>query len=59
MNRSMTCRKRRDDVKTGASRYSGISLGETCLLPRRRPALRRRELDSGFCVERGNLSPRC
>jgi hypothetical protein len=33
-----TCRKRRDDVKTGASRYPGSSLGETCLLPRWRPA---------------------
>ena len=34
----MRCRKRRDDVKTGGSRYPGISLGATCLLPRRRPA---------------------
>ena len=55
----MTCRKRRDDVKTGGSRYSGISLGATCLLPSRRPALRRRDLGSGSRAERGNLSPRC
>jgi hypothetical protein len=33
-----TCRKRRDDVKTGGNRYSGSSLGETCLRPRWRPA---------------------
>jgi hypothetical protein len=32
------CRKRRDDVKTGASRYSRRSSGATCLLPERRPA---------------------
>jgi len=34
----MTCRKRRNDVETGGSRYPGTSLGATCLLPRRRPA---------------------
>jgi len=34
----MTCRKRRNGVETGGSRYPGISLGATCLLPRRRPA---------------------
>jgi hypothetical protein len=33
-----TCRKRRDAVKTGASRYPGRSLGGPCLRPRRRPA---------------------
>jgi retron-type reverse transcriptase len=34
----MRCRKRRNDVETGGSRYPGTSLGATCLLPRRRPA---------------------
>jgi hypothetical protein len=33
-----TCLKRRDDVETGRNRWLGRSLGETCLLPRRRPA---------------------
>ena len=32
-----------------------MSLGATCLLPRWRPAWRRRDLDLGSCVERGNL----
>ena len=36
----MTCRKRRDDVKTAESRYCGISSGETCLRAERHPALR-------------------
>lgn len=36
----------------------GISLGDTCLLPRRCPACRWRELGPGFCSERGNLSSR-
>jgi hypothetical protein len=56
---SRECRKRRDGVETGGSRYSGRSLGGSCLLPRRRPAQRRRGLDSGSRAERGNLSPRC
>ena len=34
----MRCRKDKDDVKTGGCWYSGISPGETCLLPGRRPA---------------------
>ena len=34
----MRCRKRRNGVKTGGSRYPGISPGATCLLPGRRPA---------------------
>ena len=32
-----------------------MSLGETCLLPRRYPAWRWREPDFGFCMERENL----
>ena len=47
------------DVKTGGSRSSGRSLGETCLRPRRRPARRRRDRSAGSCLERGNRSPRC
>jgi len=31
----MRCRKDKDDVKTGGCCYSGISSGETCLLPGR------------------------
>jgi hypothetical protein len=36
----------------------GMSLGDTCLLPRWCPACRWRELGPGFGAERGNLSPR-
>ena len=56
-NHSVTRRKRRDDIKTGASRYPGMSLAGTCLLARRCPALRWRELGSGSGTERGNLAP--
>lgn len=59
MNHSMTCRKRRDDVKTGMSRWPGISSVATCLLTERHPALRWRELATGISRERGNLSLRC
>ena len=34
---SMTYRKRLDDVKTEGSLYLGISVGDTCILPVRRP----------------------
>ena len=34
-----------------------MSLAATCLLARRCPALRLRELGSGFGMERGNLTP--
>src|SRR5689334_15245102 len=44
--------------KPGHELGFGISLGDTCVLPRRRPAYRRRESDPGSCMERGNLSPR-
>jgi hypothetical protein len=40
----MTCRKRRDDVKTAGSRYCGISSGGACLRTERHPALRWPEL---------------
>jgi hypothetical protein len=33
-----------------------ISLGDTCLQAEWHPVWRRRELDSGFHVQRGNLS---
>jgi len=36
----MTCRKRRDDVKTVGSRYCGINFAETCLRAEWHPALR-------------------
>ena len=53
----ITHRKRIDDVETGECRCSGMSAGDTCLLPVRRPVWRWRELGSGSCVERGNLRP--
>jgi hypothetical protein len=34
----MMCRKRNLTSKPGGSRYPGISSGEICLLPERRPA---------------------
>jgi retron-type reverse transcriptase len=54
-NHSMTRRKRIDDIKTGESRCSGMSLVDTCLLTRWCPASRWRELGSGSGTERGNL----
>ena len=44
-----------DVVETGESSSSGISSKVTCLLIGRRPVYRRHDLDSGFCMERGNL----
>jgi hypothetical protein len=52
----MTCRKLKSDVKTEGVHYLRISSEDTCLPTGWHPALRRRELDSGFCVERGNSS---
>ncbi len=52
----MKCRKLLDEVKTGRVKYPRISLTGTCLLVRWPPARRWRELEIGFCVERGNLS---
>ncbi len=55
----MTCRKLTDDIKTEAmSTWPGMSLGETCLLPRRCPACRGHELGSGSGAKRGNLRSR-
>ena len=59
MNHSKTCRKRTDDVKTGMSRWPGISSMAASLLTERHPALRWRELAAGISRERGNLSSRC
>jgi retron-type reverse transcriptase len=56
-NHSVTRRKRIDDIKTGESRCSGMSLVGTCLLTRWCPASRWRELGSGSGTERGNLPP--
>src|SRR5262249_51230190 len=38
---------------------SGIGLGDVLRLPKRHPACRRREAQSGSCTERENLSLRC
>jgi hypothetical protein len=56
-NHAVTRRKRRDDIETGESRCSGMSLVDTCLLTRWCPASRWRELGSGSGMERGNLAP--
>src|SRR6202022_109260 len=42
--------------KPGADPSSGISLGDALRLPKRHPACRRREAQSGSCMERENLA---
>ena len=42
--------------KPGADPSSGISLGDALRLPKRHPAYRRREAQSGSCTERENLA---
>src|SRR6202171_2304528 len=42
--------------KPGGCRSSGISLGDALRLPKRHPAWRRREAQSGSCMERENLA---
>src|ERR1700683_4351876 len=42
--------------KPEADPSSGISLGDALRLPRRHPACRRREAQSGSCMERENLA---
>ena len=44
-----------DVVKTGERSSSGISPEVTCLPTGRQPVYRRHDLDSGSCMERGNL----
>ena len=56
-NHSMTRRKRMDDIKTGESRCPGISPAVTCLLARRCPALRWRELGSALMRNLGTWPP--
>src|SRR5713226_4903879 len=41
--------------KPGGGHSSGISLGDALRLPKRHPAWRRREAQSGSCTERENL----
>ena len=55
----MKRRKPKVMSKLGSIGCSGISVGETCLLPTRHPAFRWRESDSGSYMELGNLSSRC
>jgi hypothetical protein len=56
----MKCRKALTDAETGGGRFfrdkHGSDPGE---LPARHPAFRRREVGSGSCMERENLSSRC
>jgi hypothetical protein len=59
VNRRQRVESVRTPSKPGSSCCPGISSGETCLLPERWPAQRRRELDSGSSAERGNLLSRC
>ena len=42
--------------KPGGCHSSGISLGDVLRLPKRHPAYRRREAQSGSCRERENLA---
>ena len=42
--------------KLEADPASGISLGDALRLPKRHPACRRREAQSGSCTERENLA---
>src|SRR5450631_3995682 len=42
--------------KPGADPASGTSLGDALRLPKRHPACRRREAQSGSCTERENLA---
>src|SRR5258708_9956291 len=42
--------------KPGGGQSSGISLGDALRLPKRHPAGRRREAQSGSCMERENLA---
>src|SRR3974390_2579231 len=42
--------------KPGGCHSSGISLGDVLRLPKRHPAWRRREAQSGSCAERENLA---
>src|SRR5580692_2839602 len=42
--------------KPGADPASGISLGDVLRLPKRHPACKRREAQSGSCTERENLA---
>src|ERR1700676_5511100 len=42
--------------KPGADPSSGTSLGDALRLPKRHPACRRREAQSGSCAERENLA---
>src|ERR1700730_5904929 len=43
-------------TKPGGDPSSGISLGDALRLPKRHPACRRREAQSGSCMERENLA---
>ncbi|WP_175459582.1 hypothetical protein [Pedobacter sp. ok626] len=45
-----------DDVRTGDQYLPGINKEVTCLLALWHPAYRRRDLNTGFNVERANLS---
>ena len=49
---------KQDDIETGQNREPGMSLAGACLLARRCPAWRWRELGSGSGAERVNLSSR-
>src|SRR6201984_1614984 len=46
-------------AKPGGDPSSGIGFGDALILPKRHPACRRREAQSGSCTERENLSLRC
>jgi hypothetical protein len=57
---SMKCRNALDDVKTGGGLFfRDKHRSKPGQLPVRHPAFRRREVGSGSCMERENLSSRC
>ncbi|WPU92979.1 hypothetical protein SNE25_15330 [Mucilaginibacter sabulilitoris] len=45
--------------KPGNSSDPGTSKAGTCLLALRHPVYKWHELNTGFCMERENLSPSC
>ena len=56
----MKCRNALTDVETGGGRFARDKRGsKPGKLPARHPAFRRREVGSGSCMERENLSSRC
>ena len=56
---SMKCRNESDDVKNALSKRRVTSPTGVWGLAGRHPVCRQHERNTGFCMERGNLSSRC